>query len=67
MTDLTDIGILDPVAHVGNLLQPAGVLPDVGPQVLKLGLVEFLVEIALDGNPFRVRHRKGNFAQTVSG
>ena len=64
---LADIGIFDPVTHFGDLFDPAGILPDVRPQVLELGLVEALVEIALDGDPFRIGNREGNFAQTVSG
>ena len=42
-----EVGIFDPVADLGDLLEAAGHLPDVRPQVLDLGLVERRIVIAL--------------------
>ena len=55
---LADVGIFDPVADFGDLFLAAGHLPDVGPEVLDFGLVEFLVVIALGRDPFGIVDRK---------
>ena len=64
---MADVGIFYPVAHVGNLLEPAGHLPDMRPEVIELCLVELFVEIALDRDAFRVIDRKGHVAQGAIG
>src|SRR5439155_18178709 len=51
---LAEIVIFDPVADLGDLLQPAGHLPHVRPQLLDLEPVEFLVIIAFGGDALRI-------------
>src|SRR6201999_4668155 len=43
--------VLDPVADLGDLLQPAGHLPDARPQALPLQLEELGVVVALRRDP----------------
>ena len=54
---LADVLVLDPVARLGDLLEPAGHLPDVRPQVVELGLVEFRIIIAFHRDPLRIADR----------
>ena len=46
-----EVLILDIITDLRNLLQPAGQLPDMRPEMLALQIEEFLVVIALRGNP----------------
>src|SRR5262245_50157664 len=55
---LAEVAVLAPVAHLRDLLQPARHLPDVRPHVLVLEAIEFLVIIALGGNPLGVLDAK---------
>ena len=50
--------VLGEVARTGDLLEPAGHLPDPGPEVVDLGLVEVGVVVALLGHPVGEVHRE---------
>ena len=52
--------VLDEVVRLGDLLQPAGHLPDPRPQLLGFHRVEVRVEVALLGDPVGVLHRVGH-------
>ena len=52
--------VLDEVARLRDLLEPARHLPDPRPQQLGLHLVEVGVEVALLGNPVGDLHRVGH-------
>ena len=52
--------VLDEVAGLGDLLEPAGHLPDPRPEQLGLHLVEVRVEVALLGDPVGELHRVGH-------
>ena len=50
---------------LGDLLQPAGILPDMRPEVFQLELVEILVVIALDRDPLRVLDGERNGSEAT--
>ena len=52
--------VLDEVAGARDLLEPAGHLPDPGPELLGLQREEVGVEVALLGDPVRDLHRVGH-------
>ena len=52
--------VLHEVARLGDLLEPAGHLPDPRPQLLGFHRVEVRVEVALLGDPVGVLHRVGH-------
>ena len=64
---LADVRIFDPVALVGDLLDAAGHLPDVRPEVVELHLVELFVVIALRRNALGVVHRERHGPQACIG
>jgi len=64
---LADVVVFDPVADFGNLFQTASHLPDMRPQMIQFGLVEFFVEIPLDRNAFRIVNRKRNGPKAAVG
>jgi len=45
--------IFGPIPDIGDLLESAGHLPDMWPEVLALELVELLIEIASRADTFR--------------
>ena len=57
---LAKVGILDPVPHFGDLLKPAGHLPDMRPQMIDFGLIEFRIKIAPRIDPLRIGYFKRN-------
>jgi hypothetical protein len=62
---LADIVVFDPVAKFGDLFEPAGILPNMRPEVIELHLIELFVEIALDRNPLGIIDREGHGAQAA--
>jgi len=64
---LPDVLVLYPVAYFGNLLFPAGHLPDVWPQMIYFRLVELRVVVPLYRDPLRIVDRERHRPQTAIG